>query len=60
MDTPKIDDLTDAQRDCIVDYVQRMEDALLADEQADWQQRHYLEFIDRASWVDHHLLNTFF
>ncbi len=60
VDTPKIDDLSEAQRDFIVDYTQRLEDALYADEAAGWARRRYLEYVDRGSWVDHHLLNVLF
>ncbi len=41
------------------DYVQRMEDALVASRDSGWKQRPYLDFIDRASWVDQHLLQVF-
>lgn len=56
---PKADDIAPAQRNYIVDYVQRMEDALHADAATGWSQRTYLDYIDRASWVDFHLLNIF-
>ncbi len=56
---PKVDELTATQRDYIQNYVQRMEDALYADEAGGWASRTYLDYIDRASWVDHHILNTF-
>ncbi len=55
---PDEDDITGKQRSYLIDYVQRMEDALLADRDSNFAQRTYLEYIDRASWVDHHLLNT--
>ncbi len=57
--TPKSDDVAPAQRDYIVDYVQQMEDALAADLATGFAQRSYLDYIDRGSWVDHHILNTF-
>lgn len=57
--SPKADDVTPAQLDYIRSYVQRMENALHADRGAGWAQRTYLDYIDRGSWVDHHLLNTF-
>jgi hypothetical protein len=53
------DDVTPAHYDYIRGYVQRMEAALQADRASGWTQRTSLAFIDRASWVDHHLLNTF-
>jgi hypothetical protein len=55
---PNRDDITPVQRDYIVDYVQKMEDALSADRASGFATRTYLDYIDRASWVDHHLLNT--
>ena len=57
--SPKADEVAPAQVDYIRDYVQRMENALLADRDTAWSQRTYLDYIDRAAWVDHHLLNTF-
>ncbi|MBL9203028.1 MAG: CotH kinase family protein [Opitutaceae bacterium] len=56
---PKADEVAPAQADYIRTYVQTMEDALFADSAAGWAQRTYLDYIDRASWVDHHILNTF-
>lgn len=57
--SPKADDVAPAQLDYVRNYVQRMEDALVRDHEAGWGQRTYLDYVDRASWVDHHLLNTF-
>lgn len=57
--SPSTKDSTAAQRDYIREYVRRMENALLADHASGWKQRTSLDYIDRASWVDHHLLNTF-
>lgn len=57
--SPKADDVAPAQLDYIKDYVQRMEDALVNDLRLAFGQRTYLDYIDRDSWVDHHLLNTF-
>lgn len=56
---PKADDVAPAQLTYIQDYVQQMEDALATDRETGFARRTYLDFIDRASWVDHHLLNTF-
>ena len=56
---PKADEVTPAQLDYIQSYVQRMEDALAADHATGFSQRTYLDYVDRDSWVDHHLLNTF-
>ena len=55
---PKDADLVAAQRDYIRGYVQAMENTLYADAAGGWKSRAYLDYIDRASWVDHHLLNT--
>jgi hypothetical protein len=57
--TPSAADVAPAQLAYIRDYVQRMEDALFASQASGWSQRAYLDYLDRASWVDHHLLNTF-
>jgi hypothetical protein len=56
---PKADDIAPAQTDYIVDYVQQMEDALASDLAAGFSRRTHLDYIDRGSWVDHHILNTF-
>ncbi|HUR56516.1 MAG TPA: CotH kinase family protein [Opitutaceae bacterium] len=56
---PKNDELVPAQRDYIRNYVQAMENALFADQARGWATRTYLDYIDRPSWVDHHILNTF-
>jgi len=56
---PSAGDIAPAQLTYIRDYVQAMENALYADRDTAWAQRTYLDYIDRASWVDHHLLNTF-
>lgn len=57
--SPKADRLSTAQRTYIRGYVQKMEDALHADRASGWRTRTHLDYIDRASWVDHHILNTF-
>lgn len=57
--SPKADDVAPEQLNYIQNYVQRMEDALHSDRTRGWAQRTYLDYIDRASWVDHHLLNTY-
>lgn len=56
---PKADEIAPAQVDYVRGYVQQMEDALYTDQASGWAQRTYLDYIDRASWVDHHILNTF-
>ena len=57
--SPKAEEVAPAQLDYIRDYVQRMENALIADRDNGWTQRTYLDYIDRNAWVDHHLLNVF-
>ncbi len=57
--SPRADDIAPAQLAYLRDYVQRMEDALFASRESGWVQRGYLDYLDRAAWVDHHLLNTF-
>lgn len=58
VEEPKIDKLAPEQREYIRDYVQQMEDAMYADRASGWATRSYLNYIDRSSWVDHHMLNT--
>jgi len=55
---PELDRLAPAQRDYIRNYVQAMEDALYTDRESNWATRNYLNYLDRASWVDHHILNV--
>jgi hypothetical protein len=59
VDTPKLDLLVPQQKAYIVDYIQRMESALQADQAAGYATRNYLTYIDRNSWVDYHLINVF-
>jgi hypothetical protein len=56
---PKADEIAPAQLTYIQSYVQQMEDALAAERSIGFTRRTYLDFIDRDSWVDHHLLNVF-
>jgi hypothetical protein len=55
---PDADDIAPAQLDYIQGYVQRMENALHANRASGWSQRTYLDYIDRPSWIDHHILNV--
>ncbi len=57
--SPKADDVAPAQLTYIQNYVQEMEDALAADRATGFVRRTYLDYIDRDSWIDHHLINTF-
>jgi hypothetical protein len=55
---PDADDITPAQLEYIQGYVQQMENALHADRESGWSQRTHLDYIDRPSWIDHHILNA--
>lgn len=55
---PDADELSPAQRDYIRDYVRSMEAALYADAAAGWTSHKHLLYLDRASWVDYHLLQV--
>ncbi|MBI5691401.1 MAG: CotH kinase family protein [Verrucomicrobia bacterium] len=57
--SPSAAEVAPAQLSYLRDYVQRMENALVASRDSGWAQRTYLDYLDRAAWVDHHLLNTF-
>jgi hypothetical protein len=59
VDSPKLADLATAQRDYIKGYIQGLDDALFSGEAAGWPNRSYANYIDRPSFVDHHLLNAF-
>ena len=54
----KAADLSLEQRDYVQTYIQRMEDTLVANFDRGFATRTYLDFIDRASWVDLHLINV--
>lgn len=56
--SPKADKLAPAQRDYIRGYVQEFENALVADADGAWATRRYLDYLDRASWIDFHLLQV--
>ncbi|HEY1791510.1 MAG TPA: CotH kinase family protein [Opitutaceae bacterium] len=59
LDTPKLDVLVQPQIDYITGYVQQMENSFYADQATGWTNRDYLGLIDRPSWVDYHIINTF-
>ena len=59
LDTPKLDVLVQPQITYITNYVQAMESAMYADLSSGWATRNYLNYLDRPSWVDYHLLNVF-
>jgi hypothetical protein len=54
---PKLDKLAPVQRDYIRRYVQDFENALFADRASGWATHRHLDYIDRASWIDIHILN---
>jgi len=59
LDTPKLDVIVQPQISYITGYVQQMENALNSDAAGGFATRDYLNFIDRPSWVDYHILNVF-
>jgi hypothetical protein len=59
LDTPDVDDVVPEQALYVEQYVQQFEDALFRDIAIGWTERAYLNFINRDSWIDFHLLNTF-
>jgi CotH protein/lamin tail-like protein len=56
--SPGLPDLVPAQQTYIRGYIQQLENSLYADQAAGWTTRTHLDYIDRASWVDYHILNT--
>lgn len=56
--SPKAAKLAPDQQDYITAYVQVFENALFADAEANFKTRDYAGYIDRASWVDFHLLQV--
>lgn len=56
---PKADDIVPEQLDYIQNFTRQMEAALVHDQTTGFAQRSYLDYIDRASWVDYHLLTVF-
>lgn len=59
VDTPKLDAIVQPQIDYITGYVQQMENAMVADQASGYATHTYLNYLDRPSWVDYHLLNVF-
>ncbi|HZZ20856.1 MAG TPA: CotH kinase family protein [Opitutaceae bacterium] len=59
VDTPKANLLVQPQIDYITGYVQQMENAMQADQASGYATRDYLNYLDRRSWVDYHLINVF-
>ena len=55
--SPKLAKIPQEQRDYIKGYVQSLDDSLLADLSSGWRNRTHLDYIDRPSWIDHHILN---
>ena len=58
VDSPKVSGLAAAQKTYIQNYVQAFDDAVFSGEANGWPKRDYNDYIDRASFVDHHILNT--
>ncbi len=59
LDTPDLDELVPAQTSYISGYVGQMETAMVSDAASGYATHTYLNFLDRPSWVDYHLLNVF-
>jgi hypothetical protein len=59
LDTPKLDVIVQPQIAYITGYVGQMEAAMLGDQASGWATHNYLNFIDRPSWIDYHILNVF-
>lgn len=59
VENPGKTSMVKAQSDYISGYVQQMENAMAADQANGYTTRNYLNYLDRASWVDYHLLNVF-
>lgn len=58
LDTPDVDDIAPEQIAYLENYVQQFEDALSADIASDWNTRNHLNYINRDTWIDFHLLLT--
>lgn len=58
VDSPKLSGLATAQRDYIQGYIQGLDDALFSGEAKGWPNRTYADYLDRPSFVDHHILNV--
>jgi hypothetical protein len=59
LETPSMANLVKPQKDYITNYVQQMENAMVADQASGYATRNYLNFLDRGSWVDYHLMEVF-
>ena len=57
--SPKRDVIVQPQIDYITNYVQQMENAMVSDQASGYATHTYLNYLDRPSWVDYHLLNVF-
>lgn len=58
LDTPDVDDIAPEQVVYLEDYVQQFEDAISGDIASGWSVRNYLNYINRDTWIDFHLLLT--
>ena len=56
--SPKAAKLAPDQQDYITAYVQVFENALFSDAEVNFKTRDYAGYIDRASWIDFHLLQV--
>ncbi len=58
LDTPDVDDIAPEQILYLENYVQQFEDAISGDIANGWSTRNYLNYINRDTWIDFHLLLT--
>lgn len=54
---PKAADLMQPQRDYVKNFMQGFDDAIFANFTGAWRNRTHLDYVDRPTWVDHHILN---
>ncbi len=55
---PSADEATGEQISYIENYVQAFDSAVFSEKAAGFKTRNYLNYINRASWVDYHILNS--
>jgi sugar lactone lactonase YvrE len=58
LDTPDVDDIAPEQILYLENYIQQFEDAISGDIASQWGSRNYLNYINRDTWIDFHLLLT--
>jgi len=58
LEAPDLDAMVAAQKTYISNYVDQMENAMVADAASGYATRNYLLYLDRPSWIDYHLINV--